>query len=66
MKAESLPLVYSVCQVAKLLDISRNTAYRLIRSKKLRSIRIGRQIRIPRSALDDYLNGMEPGKEQSV
>lgn len=54
---EKLLLVLTVKEVAKLLGISRNTAYRLVRSKKLRSIRVGRQIRVPRSALEEYLNG---------
>lgn len=60
---EKLPLALTVKEVAKLLGISRNTAYRLIRSKRLRSIRVGRQIRVPRSALEDYLNGIEPDKD---
>lgn len=59
-----LPLALTVRQVAKLLGISRNTAYRLIRSRRLRSIQVGRQIRVPRSALEDYLNGIEPSKDQ--
>lgn len=59
-----LPLALTVRQVAKLLGISRNTAYRLIRSRRLRSIQVGRQIRVPRSALEDYLNGIEPNKGQ--
>lgn len=52
-----LPLALSVPQVAELLNIGRNTVYELVRSHQLRSVRIGRQIRIPRSALEDYLNG---------
>lgn len=37
-----------------LLGIGRNTAYELIRSGQIRSVRIGRQIRIPREALLDF------------
>ena len=54
---DNLPLALTVKEVAKLLGISRNTAYRLIKSKKLRSVRVGRQIRVPLSALEEYLNG---------
>ena len=54
---DNLPLALTVKDVAKLLGISRNTTYRLVRSKKLPSIRVGRQIRIPRSALEEYING---------
>lgn len=61
-----LPLALTIKQVAKLLGVSRNTAYRLVRSKKLRSIRVGRQIRIPRSALEMYLNGVETDKNLSA
>ena len=38
-----------------ILNVGRNTAYRLVRSGEIRSIKIGRQIRIPRQALLDYL-----------
>lgn len=38
-----------------ILGIGRNTAYELIRSGQIRSVRIGRQIRIPREALLEFL-----------
>lgn len=63
---ESLPLALTVKEVAKLLGIGRNTAYHLARSGKLRSIRIGCQIRVPRSALEAYLNGVETDADQSA
>ena len=63
---EKIPLVLTVKEVAKLLGISKNTAYRLVRSKKLRSIRVGRQIRISRIALENYLNGIEPSTNQTA
>ena len=48
-------LTLTVPQMAKELNISRNTAYELIRSGQIRSVRIGRQIRIPRDALLEFL-----------
>ena len=36
-----------------------DTAYELIRSGQIRSVRIGRQIRIPRDALLEFLDGRE-------
>ncbi len=54
---DATPLALSVPQVAQLLGVGINTTYDLVRSKQLRSIRVGRQIRVPRSALEDYLNG---------
>lgn len=38
------------------LSIGRNTAYKLVKSGEIRSIRIGRQIRIPRQFPIDFLN----------
>jgi excisionase family DNA binding protein len=49
------PLVLRVVDLIPLLSISRNTAYELVRSGKIRSIRIGRGYRIPREAVDEYL-----------
>lgn len=51
-----LPVVLSVPQLAEVLQIGRNSAYDLVKSGQIRSIRIGRTIRIPQSALFDYLN----------
>ena len=50
-----LPLILRVEDLMPILGIGRNTAYELIRSGQIRSIRIGRQIRIPRDALLEFL-----------
>ena len=52
---ESLSSVLRVKDLAALLSISRNTAYALVRSGQIRSIRIGRTYRIPRDAVEEYL-----------
>ena len=39
-----------------ILGIGRNTAYELVRSGRLRSIRVGRQIRIPKAEVLRFLN----------
>ncbi len=52
----NLPLVLSVPELASVLHIGRNAAYELVNSGKIRCIRIGKNIRIPQSALMDYLN----------
>ena len=39
-----------------ILGIGRNTAYELVRSGQIRSIRIGRQLRIPKEAVQEYLS----------
>ena len=38
-----------------ILGIGRNTAYELVRSGQIRSIRIGKQLRIPKQTLIEYL-----------
>ena len=38
-----------------ILDIGRNTAYELVRTKQIRSVKVGRQLRIPKQCLIDYL-----------
>ncbi len=48
--------VIRVEDLTHILSISRNTAYDLVRSGKIRSVKIGRIYRIPRSAVEDYLN----------
>ena len=50
-----LPMTLRVEDLMPILGIGRTTAYELIRSGQIRSIRIGRQIRIPRDALLDFL-----------
>ena len=50
-----LPVTLRVEGLMPILGIGRNTAYELIRSGQIRSIRIGRQIRIPRDALLEFL-----------
>ena len=53
---DELPLTLRVEDLMPILDIGRNTAYELVRCKKIRSIRIGKQLRIPKQALIDYLS----------
>ena len=50
-----LPMTPRVEDLMPILGIGRNTAYELIRSGQIRSVRIGRQIRIPRDALLEFL-----------
>ena len=56
---KSLPLVLTVPQLADVLHIGRNAAYYLVKSGRIRSIHIGRTIRIPQSALLEYLDKTE-------
>ena len=50
-----LPLALTVPEAGQVLRVGRNVAYDLVRSGQLRSVRVGKNIRIPRDALVDYL-----------
>ena len=52
---EQLPLVLSVNQLIDVLKIGRNTAYELLRCGRIKSIRVGHQIRIPKEAVLSFL-----------
>ena len=52
---DQLPLVLSVEQLAAVLGVGINSAYQLVRSGQVGSIRIGRQYKIPKNALETYL-----------
>lgn len=54
---DDLPLVLRMEDLMSALDIGRNAAYELVRSGQIRSIRIGRQIRVPKDAVREYLFG---------
>lgn len=53
---EDLPLVVKVEDLMPILGICRNTAYELVRSGQIRSFHIGRNIRVPREAIVEYLS----------
>ena len=53
---DDLPMTLRVEDLMPILGIGRNTAYELVRSGRLRSIRVGRQIRIPKAEVLRFLN----------
>ncbi len=53
---EDIPTLFTVEELMSILGIGRTKAYELIRSGQIRSIRIGRQLRISKSDLLDYLD----------
>lgn len=53
---DELPLTLRVEDLMLILGIGRNTAYELVRSGQIRSVRIGRQLRIPKEAVQEYLS----------
>ena len=55
--SDDLPLVLRVDDLMPLLDIGRNTAYELIRCGQIRSVKVERQIRVPKEAVAEFLTG---------
>lgn len=51
----NLPLALTVLEAGQVLRVGRSVTYEFVRSGQLRSVRIGRSIRIPRDALVEYL-----------
>jgi excisionase family DNA binding protein len=49
---------YTVPEVAKILGIGRNTAYEICRNGDIPTIKIGGRVLVPRTAIDDLLNGV--------
>lgn len=49
--------VLKVREVAHHLNCDEDTIYRLIREDRMRAIRVGRLIRVPESALADFIAG---------
>ena len=53
---DDLPLTMRVEELMPILGIGRNTAYDLVHSGQIKGIRIGRNIRIPKSEVIRFLN----------
>lgn len=51
-------MVYTLDQVADILQVSVQTVRRLIKDGKIKSIRVGVQIRVRKEDLDRYLNNL--------
>ncbi len=50
-----LPLVLTVEEAARVLRIGRSSAYEAARTGELPTVRIGRILRVPRSAIEEML-----------
>lgn len=49
------PIVYSIAEVAQLLDISRSYAYKLVQQGELPVLDIGTRRVIPKAYLDEWI-----------
>ena len=50
-------LTYSIREVCESLQISRTTLWKLVRSRRLKTVRIGRRVLFSLKSIDDFLNG---------
>lgn len=55
---EGYPEILRVEDLQRILGIGRNTAYSLLKEKQIRSIRVRRLYRIPKSAVIEYLENI--------
>lgn len=60
-----LPLTLQMEDLMPILNIGRNTAYELVRSGQIKSVRIGKQIRIPKENIRLFLEGGSSPKKYS-
>jgi excisionase family DNA binding protein len=52
---ENYPDVVSVDDLQEMLGIGKNTAYKLVKDKIIKSVQIGRQHKIPKCYIIDFL-----------
>jgi excisionase family DNA binding protein len=59
MVSPDIPLgevkLLTVAEVAKIMRLSKMTIYRMVNSGTLPALKVGRSIRVPQSAVDNYL-----------
>lgn len=60
MRLEEAPDLLTRQEAAELLRVSLTTLTRLTKAGQLGHVKVGRQVRIPRPALDRYLSGSAP------
>ena len=49
-------LTYSIPEVCEALQISRTTLWKLVRSRRLKPVRIGRRVLFSLKAVEEFLN----------
>jgi excisionase family DNA binding protein len=54
----SMTMTMTVSEAARVLGISRSSAYECVRRGELRAVRLGRRLVVPRSAVTELLEGV--------
>jgi excisionase family DNA binding protein len=55
--SEIQKLTYTIAEACMALQISRTTLWKLVKSHRLKPVRIGRRVLFPIRVLDEFLNG---------
>lgn len=58
--------VYTVKECAEKLKVTERTILELIRKKKLRAVKVGREYRITEAAINGFIEGTPPTGENST
>ncbi len=53
---DTLPLMLTISEAGEVLRIGRSSMYALVRCGRLRSVRVGKVIRVPRDAIMEFLS----------
>ncbi len=57
------PVLLKASQVRALLQIGRSTYYDLIATGQLRAVKLGRNVFVPRDAVDDFIRNLPPASK---
>jgi excisionase family DNA binding protein len=57
INTDSHKLTYTIPEACKALQISRTTLWKLVQSRRLKPVRIGRRVLFTTRALEEFLNG---------
>ncbi|MDE5582802.1 MAG: helix-turn-helix domain-containing protein [Ruminococcus sp.] len=60
---EDLNEIITIEELMKLLNIGKNTAYRLLESGEIRAFILGNKWKIPRKSVIEYINKMTYGTD---
>ena len=58
-----MPKLLSLSEVCKQTSISRSTLYRLIKSRALVPVKLGRAVRIPSEELESFLESLKEARD---
>lgn len=53
---KEMPSVLTIEDLARILAVSKSTVYRLVTSRQIRTIKVGRTMRITKDSVIQYLN----------